>query len=358
MDSYEPRNRRPERPTEQEQPPRRRENQPRQRQDRPPRRQPPRRRPLTEEEMRRRRQRRAARQPEQTAAQGAAPRRRKKKSRRKIAFGRMFDRRFGVRLLTALALAAAVILCCIVFFRVGKISVTGNETYSAEQILEASGIQEGDALLLINKTTASARIMAQLPYVDQVRIGSSFPNAVRIEVVELDTAYAVSAADGTYWLINSAGRVVEEITGKETADYLSIQGFQIEPTEPGQTIEASKQEPEAAAQDDGAEEDQTTAVPEDNSKPKERLAAALEILQCLESHNGGAGITLVDVDNLNDIRIWYGTQYQVNLGGSSDIAYKVEYMLAAIDQLNDYESGVLDLTFQEEKVARFIPWSN
>ena len=66
----------------------------------------------------------------------------------------------------------------------------------------------------------------------------------------------------------------------------------------------------------------------------------------------------MDVDNLNDIRIWYGTQYQVNLGGSSDIAYKVEYMLAAIDQLNDYESGVLDLTFQEEKVARFIPWSN
>ena len=354
MDSYEPRNRRPERPTEQEQPPRRRENHPRQRQNR--RSQPTRRRPLTEEEMRQRRQRRASRQQEQTGAQGAAPRRRKKKSRRKIAFGRMFDRRFGVRLLTALALVAAVILCCIVFFRVGKISVTGNETYSAEQILEASGIQEGDALLLINKTTASARIMAQLPYVDQVRIGSSFPNAVRIEVVELDTAYAVSAADGTYWLINSAGRVVEEITGKETADYLSIQGFQIQPTEPGQTIEASKQEPEAAPAEEPEEEQ--TAVPEDDSKPKERLAAALEILQCLESHNGGAGITLVDVDNLNDIRIWYGTQYQVNLGSSSDIAYKVEYMLAAIDQLNDYESGVLDLTFQEEKVARFIPWSN
>lgn len=286
---------------------------------------------------------------------------RKPAKRKKIAYGRMFDQRFGFRLITALAVVVAVILCCIVFFRVNTISIVGNENYTQEQIAEASGIEDGDALLLINKNAAAARIMAQLPYVDQVRIGTSFPNVVRIEVVELDTAYAVAASDGTYWLINSEGRVVEETTGKEAAEYLTIEGFLVEPTAPGETVEASREEseePEEPAEEEESADGEEAAIPEDDSKPKERMAVAMEIIQCLESYNGTAGITLIDVSSLYDIKVWYGTQYQVNMGANVDIAYKVEYMLAAIGQLNDYEAGVLDLTFQEEKVARFVPWTN
>ena len=318
------------------------------------------------------RQRKSASQPRQQSApskntSGSTKRRPTQKKKKKktakttVPFGRMFDSRFGVRLLTALALVVAVILCCIVFFRVSTISVTGNETYSQEQIAEASGLAEGDALRLINKNAAAARIMAQLPYVDQVRIGTSFPNVVRIEVVELDTAYAVAATDGTYWLINSEGRVVEETTGKDAADYLLLEGFMVQPAAPGETVEASREDTEEVPEETTEEttgEAEETAVPEDDSKPKERMAVAMEIIRCLESYNGTEGITLIDVSSLYDIKIWYGTQYQVNLGANVDIAYKVEYMLAAIGQLNDYEAGVLDLTFQEEKVARFVPWTN
>lgn len=286
----------------------------------------------------------------------------KKPARQNISYGRMVDQRFGVRLLTALALVVAVILCCIVFFRVSTVSVVGNEKYTQEQIAEASGIAEGDALLLINKNAAAARIMAQLPYVDQVRIGTSFPNVVRLEVVELDTAYAVAATDGTYWLINSEGRVVEETTGKAASDYLTIEGFMVQPTAPGETVEASREDDrETDAEEETADAEETAAeetAPVDDSKPKDRMAVAMEIIRCLESYNGTTGITLIDVSSLYDIKVWYGTQYQVNMGANVDIPYKVEYMLAAIGQLNDYEAGVLDLTFQEEKVARFVPWTN
>lgn len=284
----------------------------------------------------------------------------KKPQRKKIAYGRIFDRRFGVRLITALALVAAVIMCCVVFFRVNTISVIGNNGYTAEQIAEASEIESGDALLLVNKNAAAANIMAQLPYVDQVRIGTSFPDVVRIEVTELDTAYAVAASDGTYWLVNSAGRAVETITGKAAEEYLTVEGFAITPTQAGQTVTASRETVQSTEPDDAeAEEEQTdTTASADDSKPKERLDTALEILQSLEHYGGSAGITVVDVSSLYDIKIWYGTQYQVNLGDTTDLSYKIEYMLAAVSQLNEYESGVLDLTFQEEKVARFIPWSN
>ena len=64
----------------------------------------------------------------------------------------------------------------------------------------------------------------------------------------------------------------------------------------------------------------------------------------------------MDVSELYDIQLWYGQQYQVLLGGPTELPYKIQYMTQAVEKLADYQSGVLDLTFQEEKTARFIPW--
>lgn len=298
---------------------------------------------------------------------------------KKPAYGRLFDHRFRVRLITTLALAAAMILCFIVFFRVNTISVTGNEKYTQQEVLDASGIEKGDALLLVNKSAAAGKIIAALPYIDQIRIGVAFPNVVRIEVKELDTAYAVAASDGTYWLINSSGRVVEETTGKAAAGYLQLTGFQVDPPKAGATISASsaaaKTDPQTGDTASGSENGDATSGDQtgdttsdgeataantektDDATPEERLQTALEILQALES-SGAAGVTQINVASLNDIKVFYGTQYEVDFGAAVDLSYKVEYMLAAVAQLDDYESGVLDLTFQEEKTARFIPFES
>ena len=57
----------------------------------------------------------------------------------------------------------------------------------------------------------------------------------------------------------------------------------------------------------------------------------------------------MDVSQLQDIILWYGTQYQVNLGSINnskyDIAYKITYMKNAILQMSDYQTGVLDVSF-------------
>ena len=274
---------------------------------------------------------------------------------KKPAYGRLFDHRFRVRLITTLALAAAVILCFIVFFRVNTISVTGNEKYTQQEVLDASGIEKGDALLLVNKSAAAGKIIAALPYIDQVRIGVAFPNVVRIEVKELDTAYAVTASDGTYWLINSSGRVVEETTGKAAAGYLQLTGFQVDPPKAGATISASS----AAAKTDQQTGDTASGSENGDATSDDQTGdtTALEILQALES-SGAAGVTQINVASLHDIKVFYGTQYEVDFGAAVDLSYKVEYMLAAVAQLDDYESGVLDLTFQEEKTARFIPFES
>ena len=53
----------------------------------------------------------------------------------------------------------------------------------------------------------------------------------------------------------------------------------------------------------------------------------------------------MDVTRLNDIILWYGTQYQVILGDNTNLAYKIACMNDVILQLSDYQTGVLDVSF-------------
>ena len=52
-----------------------------------------------------------------------------------------------------------------------------------------------------------------------------------------------------------------------------------------------------------------------------------------------------DVTRLEDIILWYGTRFQVNLGNSANLGYKVACMNDVILQMSDYQSGILDISF-------------
>ena len=292
----------------------------------------------------------------------------KKKARARFAFGKVFGRTFFRRLTVSVLVALLVVLVLMAFLRVRNVSVVGNSMYTQTEIQEASGITQGSALLLVNKTTAASRIRAQLPYIDEVRVGINLPDTVKIEVVELETAFAVAADDGSYWLINAEGRLIEQITAKAASDYLKIDGVRIKSTAVGDqavATEASAEPPpdeEEAQTGENAEEEESEESEESEGPPEapaaQRLDVALQIVRQLAEGEEIREITSVDVSSIYDLQIWYGTRFQVKLGGVSELGYKLDYMLAAISQLESYQSGVLDLTFQEAKKATFIPWSS
>ncbi len=292
--------------------------------------------------------------------QGLRRRRPGTKVRSRFAFGKIFGHIFVRRFLTCVAAALLLILATIVCLRVRMISVVGNSMYSIQEIQEASGISEGSALLLVNKTAVAGRIRAELPYIDQVRIGIGLPNAVKIEVVELENTFAVAANDGSYWLMNADGKLVEQITAKAASDYLTIQGVRIENAAAGQMVEAMKDSvPEKKKTEEEQNEDgeETVDAPPEASA-EERMAVALQIVSQLEGEDDIRSITAIDVSSIYDLQIWYGTRFQVKLGNTEELSYKLEYMVAALAQLESYQSGVLDLTFQEAKKASFIPWQS
>ena len=77
----------------------------------------------------------------------------------------------------------------------------------------------------------------------------------------------------------------------------------------------------------------------------QRLTAALQILQALEANGIVGDVASVDVSRLEDIVLWYGSRYQVNLGDSANLEYKIACMNDVILQMNDWQSGILDISF-------------
>ena len=247
--------------------------------------------------------------------------------------------RIVIQLLTVLAVVAALVLGLAVFFKVETITVTGAEVYSAWTVREASGISEGDNLLTFSHARAGAKIKANLPYVNTVRFGIKLPDTVNIIIEEDDVVYAIQDANSQWWLMNSGGRVVEQCSTGKASNYTQILGVTLDsPTADSRAV---------ATENVLAETDPTTgeliSVP--TTTGAQRLAAALEIVRALEENDIVGTAASVDVTTLEEIVLWYGSRYQVNLGENSNLTYKVACMNDVILQLSDFQSGILDISF-------------
>lgn len=98
-----------------------------------------------------------------------------------------------------LALVAAIVLGVAIFFQVNDVQVQGNRIYSAEQVIEASGLESGDNLLMVNRASVVGNVQAQLPYVQKVSVGRVLPDTVVIRVQESEIAGIVEADVGSKW---------------------------------------------------------------------------------------------------------------------------------------------------------------
>ena len=246
--------------------------------------------------------------------------------------------RLLVQLLSVVAIVAALVMGLSVFFKVENIQVSGAEVYSEWAIREASGLNEGDNLLTFSHARSAALIKANLPYVDTVRFGIKLPDTVNIIVKEDEVVYAVKDQNGQWWLMNSDGRVVEMGDNSKASNHTQILGVAL-------------QDPVPDAQAVAMEAVSAETVPEGETMPvitttgAQRLTAAMQILQALEDNDIVGSAASVDVTRIEDIIVWYGTRYQVNLGDSSRLDYKIACMNDVILQMSDYQSGILDISF-------------
>lgn len=250
-----------------------------------------------------------------------------------------------LRLATVVAVVLALTIGLSIFFKVENITVSGAVKYDPWTVKEASGIEIGDNLLSFGEFKASAKIKIALPYVDKVRIGIKLPDTVNIEIKEFDVVYSIRDASDQWWLITAEGRVVEKTDSATAGDCTKVLGVRLGAPVSGQQAQA--QEDPIPTSTEGTGE---TAAPV-TVKASDRLSAALSILQYLEGCGILGDVASVDVSDLGDLELWYGTRFQVKLGDTSRLEYKIKCMNAAINgsdpnnRLKDYDSGMLDVSF-------------
>ena len=254
--------------------------------------------------------------------------------------------RFFLQLLTVFAVVLALTLSISIFFKVEQITVSGNEKYNAWAIQQASGIQMGENLLTFGEAHACSKILLELPYVKHARMGIKLPDTVNIYIEEYEVVYAAEATDGSWWLIRSDGKLVEKTDPLSANDYAKLQGVRIQNPQPGQQAVAYENPVIPNQNETTAGEMGITAGTQPVTyTDAERLNMALVILQELEANHIIGKVVSVDVTDPAKLQMWYGKQYFVELGDSEDLAYKINYMKKAIDQLGEYQTGTLDVSF-------------
>lgn len=252
--------------------------------------------------------------------------------------------KFLLHLVTVVAVVLALVSGISIFFKVKNISVSGADKYTAWQVREASGIEDGENLLAFSKAKASAKIEAELPYVESVQIGIKLPDTVNIRITEIAVVYSITDQNGNWWLITSDGEVVEQVDLATAQEHTRILGVSLSMPQPNQMATAY----EPPVSETSAVEGVTTPVV---VKASEKLNAALNIVDQLEANSVFGEMASVDVSNIGSIELWYGEQYQIKLGDTTQLSYKISYLIQAISQLQDYHTGVLDASFtlwQEE----------
>ena len=250
--------------------------------------------------------------------------RKRSKYNRKRARGRFS---FLYKLLTFVVICGAICVALTLFFKIETISVSGNVRYRQEEIAEASGIQVGDNMFLMNKFNAAEKITAKLPYIESVQIRRQVPSTLQIQVAECTSPIAIKQ-DGSIWLINGTGKIVDQLGISAWENYPQLTGLRLADPAIGQPV----------------------AVEAEAENIRAQLFTLLHQLEQKEMLTDTQAIHLEDTAV---ITLRYLNRFDVIFNYGADFDYKLDYLRAVVERLEVNENGSIDMT-QNDK-ASFIP---
>lgn len=247
----------------------------------------------------------------------AARKNRNRQRRRRGRFG------FLYKLLSFLIVFAAVLAGCVVFFRVNQVVVMGNSRYTAQEIIEASGVEVGDNLFLVNRPQTAQKILGALPYVENAVPVHRLPDTVELHITECVPAAALEC-EGEWWLMDPRGKLLEQGGDTMVWGYPNVIG--LHPLEPkaGEWISVDIGE-------------------------RDRLEGLRKLLTALRDRELLGGVRgFIDVSASNVIYFGYGEGLTVAVPAAGDFdlrAFSLKRVLETFEQRGEVISGTLDLTY-------------
>lgn len=249
--------------------------------------------------------------------------REKQKRKAKRRSGKPVNRGLWRRLAIMMGVVLAVVLSMVIFFRVEHIQVQGNRYYSAEEIEMACGVATGDNLLILSRGEIAANVREKLQYVDGVKVTRQLPNTVIVTVTEQEPNYVVWDEDGNSYLITAKGIAVRAVSQQEAKAYISVKDMAIKTPVMGEKV-------------------QCVGV---------QVSLLTTVLQELEAAELVREISSVSLLSSTQISVWYGDRFEVALGNTSRLDYKLEYLKAVVAAEESYVTGTIDLRLTDGNKA-------
>lgn len=254
--------------------------------------------------------------------------------------------RFGplFKLLCIIAVVVALTAGATVFFRVETVAVSGNQRYTREEIVAASGIQLGDNLYSLNKIRIDQNIRRTLPYIGDLSINRALPSTIVITVTEWEAVARLAVPDPAQaaaaqkelleknpeaaplvtadesWLISVGGKLLEPAPADSSA--IPVSGLTPIDPQAGSMLE----------------------VPEGEKTRLEALIALLHALEEAELYGEVSSVRLEDTQ----LVLRYLDRFDVKMRLNDDFSYKLRLMQTVRLQIEERHSvdaaGSIDLT--------------
>ena len=155
-------------------------------------------------------------------AQGVVRQKPGKSAKRREAPADPAIRKKGKALLAVLIAVAALLVTLPAVYAVASQFVisgaeaAGDTVYTAEELLAASGLSEGESTLTLDRKAAAASVVKNLPNVKSCSVGVKYPGTVIFEIEEHTPVASIEGDDGRKYVVNSSLLVLKR--ADETAD--------------------------------------------------------------------------------------------------------------------------------------------
>lgn len=237
-------------------------------------------------------------------------------------------RRSGIGgLVSFLAVVVGIIFVMSVLLRVSEIRVEGNEHYTQQEIISATGLETGDNIFFFDKFSTISRAYTKLPYLEEVTVERQLPGRLTIRVVE-SKALAYLFVDGEEWTIDRSCKILGKAVEGETEELIPIYGIKPGTLMIGERLERA----------DGSEE---------------RVDYLAELLGQLQERGLASETEWVDFTDTNKVFFKYTDKYQVVIGDGENVEHKFAMLMSVLSQLKEGDVGTIDVSRGEK--AHFIP---
>lgn len=226
---------------------------------------------------------------------------------------RRLRRRRAIRLLTVLVVTVLILAAIIwgiieiskaskgeaaTFFGVKTIEVEfvdgeGTVRYPKDEIISASGIFVNQSLLAVNKVQASNNVLERFPYLDYVEVKNTSFSTVCIRVAEVDVLAAVRAKEE--WLIvGRNNHILEKV--------------------------ATKKLPKGIIRVTGA--DLLSGTVREDALDERSMRICMTLVDAV-TVNDLKDITVIDISEKTNLRMWWKDQVEIILGNESNLSSQV-----------------------------------